>query len=235
MIAPKLLDTTHDHPGLRRRTGAVKVSFAQETELGLFSSDNGPWWQGNPGSVRGHKNLPFEGDYRVPMIARRPGVLPASEVRDALCSSMDLFGTCLACAGVPLPDDRIVDGRDILPVLQGQAASPHEALYYYKGRRALGVRQGPWKGLRRHRTDNGGYASLSQGPFLFNLETDPNESYSMIESRPEIARQMARMLDEWDAEIEHNPRGWISPPGPCLYPEYTVSSGTSVGLSNSIL
>jgi arylsulfatase A len=159
--------------------------------------------------VRGRKNLPFEGGYRVPMIARWPGVLPAGQVCDELCSSMDLFSTYLSLAGISPPDDRIVDGRDILPVLQGQAPSPHQALYYYKGRRALGVRQGRWKYLRRHMTDNGGYASLRQGPFLFDLETDPNESYSMIESWPERARKMAQMLDEWDAAIQDNPRGWL--------------------------
>lgn len=193
--------------------GRILERLAQEgldeKTLMVFSSDNGPWWQGNPGSVRGRKNLPFEGGYRVPLIARWPGVLPAGQVSEALCSSMDLFCTCLACAGVEMPDDRIIDGRDILPVLQGQAPSPHEALYYYKGRRVLGVRQGRWKYLRRHMTDNGGYASLSQGPFLFDLDTDPNESYSLIESRPEVARRMVRALDEWEAEIELNPRGWL--------------------------
>ena len=57
-------------------------------------------------------------------------------------------------------------------------------------------------------TDNGGYASLSQGPFLFNLEIDPTESYSMIESQPEVARQLAETLDAFDAAIEKNIRGW---------------------------
>ena len=58
-------------------------------------------------------------------------------------------------------------------------------------------------------TDNGGYASLRQGPFLFNLETDPNESYSLIESEPETARRLAQMLEEREAEVRHNPRGWL--------------------------
>jgi arginine repressor len=57
-------------------------------------------------------------------------------------------------------------------------------------------------------TDNGGYASLSQGPFLFNLELDPNESYSLIESMPGKAQELARMLDEFETSIEANTRGW---------------------------
>jgi len=193
--------------------GQILQTLAQQgldaNTLVLFTSDNGPWWQGNAGAVRGRKNLPFEGGYRVPLIARWPGVLPAGEVRAQLCSSMDLYCTCLACANVPPPGDRFIDGRNILPLLQGRADTAHENLYYYKGRRLLGVRQGRWKYLRRHMTDNGGYAGLSQGPFLFDLETDPNESYSLIESRPGVARRMEQALADWEAEIKRNPRGWI--------------------------
>jgi arylsulfatase A-like enzyme len=123
--------------------------------------------------------------------------------------NFDIFATCLAAAGVPLPQDRIIDGRDILPLLKGETPSPHDTLYYYKGKRLLGVRHGNWKYLRRHMTDNGGYASLSQGPFLFNLGSDPDESYSLIESRPRIARELADMMDHWDAHMQDNLRGWL--------------------------
>jgi arylsulfatase A-like enzyme len=176
--------------------------------LVLFTSDNGPWWQGSPGSTRGRKNLPFEGGFRVPLIARWPGVLPEGTINGEMASNLDLFATCLSVAGVPLPGDRVIDGVDLLPVLREEAPTPHEALYYYKGQRLLGVRQGKWKYLRRHMTDNGGYASLRQGPFLFNLEIDPNESYSLIGSEPDIARRLVQMLDDRDAQMERNPRGW---------------------------
>jgi arylsulfatase A-like enzyme len=125
-----------------------------------------------------------------------------------MASNLDLFATCLSVAGVPLPGDRVIDGVDLLPTLRGEAPTPHDALYYYKGQRLLGIRQGKWKYLRRHMTDNGGYAGLRQGPFLFNLETDPNESYSLIGSEPEIARRLVQRLDDRDAQMEHNPRGW---------------------------
>jgi len=145
----------------------------------------------------------------VPLIARWPGVLPEDRITCEMASNLDLFATCLSVAGVPLPGDRVIDGKNLLPVLRGEAPSPHKALYYYKGRRLLGVRQGKWKVLRRRMTDNGGYASLRQGPFLFNLETDPSESYSLIGSEPEIARRLAGMLERQDAEIQLNPRGWL--------------------------
>jgi uncharacterized sulfatase len=97
----------------------------------------------------------------------------------------------------------------MLPVLKGEAPSPHETLFFYRGTALQGVRHGNWKYLRRHMTDNGGYASRRQGPFLFNLELDPNESYSLIESEPETAAMLEHMLQDWEAEIRANIRGWL--------------------------
>jgi hypothetical protein len=42
---------------------------------------------------------------------------------------------------------------------------------------------------------------------LFNLEIDPNESYNLIGSEPEIARRLVQMLDDYEVEIQRNPRG----------------------------
>jgi hypothetical protein len=102
--------------------------------LVIFSSDNGPWWQGNPGYARGRKLLWFEGGFRVPFLARWPGVIPLAATSPEMSMNFDLFVTCLKLAGVPLPGDRIIDGKDILPLLKGQAPSPHEALFYYDTR-----------------------------------------------------------------------------------------------------
>ena len=187
----------------------VKDLELDQDTLVIFTSDNGPWWQGSAGGTRGRKNLAFEGGFRVPLIARWPGVIPAGTTTDEISMNFDIFATCLATAGVRLPDDRIIDGKNILPVLKGKSGSPHETLYYYKGRQLMGIRHRNWKYLRRHMTDNGGYASLSQGPFLFNLELDPDESYSLIESEPEVAKRLVEMMEHWETEIQDNLRGWL--------------------------
>ena len=177
----------------------------------VFTSDNGPWQQGSAGALRGRKNHVFEGSFRVPCLARWPGVIPAGAVSHELAVNFDLFPTCLKLAGVPLPGDRIIDGRDILPLLKGEAPSPHDAFYYYDGWGLAAVRQGRWKYHRRHLADNGGYPLQSQGPFLFDLEQDPDESYSLIDSRPDVARALAQMLDDWEAQTRANVRGWLEP------------------------
>jgi len=176
----------------------LKAQNLDEDTVLIFTSDNGPWWQGSAGAMRGRKNLAFEGGFRVPLVARWPGAIPAGMVTDEMSMNFDIFATCLAVAGIPLPQDRIIDGRNILPVLTGGAASPHDTLYFYKGRRLVGVRHKNWKYLRQHMTDNGSYARsrLAQGPFLFNLDVDPNESYSLIESEPDVGESLAEMMGQ---------------------------------------
>jgi arylsulfatase A len=187
---------------------ALKELGLAEKTLVLFSSDNGPWWQGNPGYARGRKLLAFEGGFRVPCLAAWPGVLPAGASTDQMCMNFDLFPTCLGLAGVPLPQDRIIDGRDLLPLLKG-GPSPHQALYFYDTRNLVAVRQERWKYYRRYITDNAAFWPLGQGPFLFDLEADPNESYSLVESQPERAAEMAGRLEAFEAEMRANLRGWV--------------------------
>jgi uncharacterized sulfatase len=180
-----------------------------EDTLVVFASDNGPWWQGNPGLTRGRKILTFEGGFRVPFIARWPGAIPAGTLSDEMSMNLDLFPTCLKLAGIPLPADRIIDGEDLMPVLAGQAPSPHHTLFFYNVRTLAAVRHRQWKYYPRHTTENAGYWPLRQGPFLFDLEGDPNESYSLVESEPETAADLAAMLDVWDTQMADNLRGWL--------------------------
>ena len=181
-----------------------------EKTLVIFTSDNGPWWEGDTAGLRGRKNLPLEGGFHVPFIARWPEVIPEGLVVDQPAMNFDLFATSLAAAGVPLPDDRIVDGVNLLPLLKGEAAaSAHDVLFFYKGRNLVGVRRGDWKYYRRHSTDNGAYPLFSQGPFLFNLKTDPHESYNLLDTHPDLAQSLSALLDEQDLKTQINLRGWL--------------------------
>lgn len=179
----------------------------------FFTSDNGPWYQGSPGGLRGRKRSTFEGGFRVPLVAWWPGTIPAGGVVGEASMNFDLFATALAMAGVPLPEDRIIDGRDILPVLEGRAPSPHEALYFYWRTELWAVLGRDWKYHRRHEVEDINPFPWPhnevQGPYLFDLRRDPDESYSQIESHPDVAERLAGIMDAWDAAVAANPRGWL--------------------------
>jgi len=179
-----------------------------QNTLVIFTSDNGPWWQGDPGHFRGRKNNISEGGLRVPFIAHWPSQLPAGAVSDALSVNFDIFPLCLAAAQMPLPNDRTIDGRNMLPVLRGQPPNLHDRFFYYDGPILVAVRFKNWKYQRRHMSDNGGYPLFSHGPFLFDLDRDPHESYDLIQSHPDIAQELVQMLDHWEKDIQANVRGW---------------------------
>lgn len=111
----------------------------------VFISDNGPWFGGSTGGLRGMKGTSFEGGYRVPFIARWPGKIPAGHVSNELAVTMDLFSTALAIAGVAAPSDRVIDGADIRPLLTSNAKSPHEVILGSQGPRLATVRDNQWK------------------------------------------------------------------------------------------
>lgn len=116
-----------------------------ENTLVIFTSDNGPWYGGSSGGLRGMKGTTWEGGYRVPCIARWPGKLPAGRTSDALSITADLFPTSLAAAGIDLPKNITLDGRDLLPALRGKSASPHEVIFSHGGGKISGVRDARWK------------------------------------------------------------------------------------------
>ena len=188
---------------------SIKQFGLDDSTLVIFSSDNGPWMQGNPGFLRGRKQQWFEGGFRVPFIARWPGIIPAGAISSTMSINFDLFNTCMKLAGVALPDDRIIDGKDILPLLKGETKSLHEAFYYYDVRTPVAVRSQQWKYVTRHVSDISTYWPTKQGPFLFDLDADPNESYSMIESRPEITEKLSAMLENFKLDMDENLRGWL--------------------------
>ncbi len=123
----------------------LKDAGVDDNTLVIFASDNGPWFGGSTGGLRGMKASSWEGGYRVPLIARWPGKIPAGHTSAQPAVMMDVFATVLQVTGATMPDDRVLDGRNLLPVLTSDAASPHEVIFGHQGERLATVRDGRWK------------------------------------------------------------------------------------------
>lgn len=190
----------------------LKKLGIDKNTLVIFTSDNGPWYQGSAGGFRGRKRFVFEGGFRVPMIARWPGEIPAGTINSEMCMNFDLFATLCGIAGIEMPSDRIIDGRNILPVLQGKTTSPHETLYFYWRDNLWAVRHKNFKYHRRHEVEDINVwpwpSNTSQGPYLFNLSTDPDESYCLRNKHPEMEKKLSNMMNRQDMAVKGNKRGW---------------------------
>lgn len=123
----------------------LKELQLEQNTLVIFASDNGPWYGGSSGGLRGMKGDTTEGGVRVPLIARLPGRIPSGHMSAEPAIMMDLFPTILAAAEVKPPRDLKLDGKDIMPLLTTSAASPHEAIYSFKNHRLHAVRSGKWR------------------------------------------------------------------------------------------
>ncbi len=124
----------------------LRQSGLDESTFVLFASDNGATFGGSNLPLRAMKGSSFDGGVRVPAIARWPGRIPGGRVSAEVVASIDVFPTIAGAAGADLPSDRVIDGKDILPLLEGRAsASPHEAVFAMAGGRLRMIRSGRWK------------------------------------------------------------------------------------------
>jgi len=188
---------------------AGKVMAALD-ELGLsdrtvviFTSDNGGLLGPTDNApLRSGKGFPYEGGIRVPLIVRWPGVVEPAATTDVPAISCDFFPTILAAAGVPLPDDREIDGVSLLPVLLGEGGLPPRPLLWhfphYRG--GLGpysiIREGDWKLIRRYDTGK---------RELYNLAEDLSETTDLAEKLPgrvaDLDAQLDTLLKETNAKL----------------------------------
>ncbi|XP_045712111.1 arylsulfatase L isoform X1 [Phyllostomus hastatus] len=125
----QILDTL-EREGLANNT---LVYFASDHGGSLESQQGGHQYGGWNGIYKGGKGMAgWEGGIRVPGIFRWPGVLPAGRVVSEPTSLMDVFPTVVRLGGGEVPRDRVIDGRDLLPLLLGTAPhSEHEFLLHY--------------------------------------------------------------------------------------------------------
>jgi arylsulfatase A-like enzyme len=212
----------------------IKQLGLDANTLVFFCSDNGPWLSmGKNGGcalpLKGGKFSTWEGGMREPTIMRLPGKIPAGKVCAEVAGTIDMLPTIAKLAGAKLPG-RVIDGKDIWPLMTGQdgAKSPHEAYYYYRGGKLEALRQGKWK-LRlvgeapkkakadgKKNAKNGVKADGSgkdkaaeKGPELYDLAADIGEMTNVADKNPDVVAALAALAHKFDAELKANAR----PPG----------------------
>ena len=178
--------------------------------LVLVASDNGPTYDvggydpdffRGAGGLRGHKGQVYEGGIRVPLVARRPGAVPAGRVCGADVAFQDLLPTLLDAAGAAarLPGEGL-DGLSFAPLLGGGDGGEafRERTFYmefpdYGGQQM--ARLGRWKAVRR------GLAEDRDAPVeLYDLEADPGETVDLAADRPDVVAELGRIMAR-----EHSP------------------------------
>jgi arylsulfatase A-like enzyme len=165
--------------------------------LVIFTSDNGPWFEGSAGNLRQRKGGGgYDGGYRVPFIVRQPSVIPARRKVDSIAMSIDLLPTFCQMAGKDLPAGVTLDGLDISDVLLRGKASPHDELLLFNNEDVVAVRTQRWKYVTNDYY-RGSFTALSERgyPQLYDMRADEPEDYSMAARFPEVLADLQRRLE----------------------------------------
>ncbi len=183
----------------------LETQGIDEDTFVIFTSDNGPAI-GSAGPLRGRKGSTFEGGMRESTVVRWPGKIPAGKPNDELMTTMDLLPTFAKLAGAEIPADRVIDGKDIWPVLTGNEKSPHEAFFYHAGNGLQAVRSGPWK-LR---------VKDDQPVALHNLEDDIGEAHNVLKGNQAVAERLMASMTAFQKDIaQHSrPAAFVKNPKP---------------------
>jgi arylsulfatase len=171
-----------------------------ENTLVLFTSDNGPTFNGGTDSeffdsaagFRGLKTELYEGGIRVPLVARWPGRIPAGSTSELPSAFWDFMPTFAELTGQELPVPS--DGVSLLPTLEGRGGDQQDREYLYwefQGRQA--VRLGKWKAYRR------GVGGAFE---LYDLEADRAEVTNVADDHPDTVARISQIMQEARTESD---------------------------------
>lgn len=181
----------------------IQENGLEENTLVLFTSDNGPWYQGSAGIMRGRKGETLDGGMREPLLARFPGNIPANTTCRGLANAMDILPTLARLTGALLPAGPL-DGADIWPMLSAASEEvDREPFLYFDFWNLQCARMGRWK-LHMSRYNTRAWEPPPQGgrmnlplpqPELYDMTEDPEEGYDLSGDFPEIVTEIRARVD----------------------------------------
>lgn len=172
----------------------LRENGLEQNTIVWYSTDNGPehasWPHGATTPFRGEKMTTYEGGVRVPSMLRWPGMVKPGQVKNGIQAHQDMFTSLAAAAGVPdvaelvkREKKQFIDGVDNVDYWTGKSPdSARKHLFHYIESKLTAVRMGPWK--LHFSTKQDYYAPVQPlfAPLLFNLRSDPFESYDSKDS-----------------------------------------------------
>jgi len=177
----------------------LKSNGLEKNTLVIFTSDNGaPRGNGRSNApLSGWKGSTQEGGMREPCVMKWPARIPRGITTSELATTMDIVPTLAHLVGYEYPDDRMIDGHDMMDLMTVEGAtSPTEVLYYYQLEQLQAVRSGTWKLLLPL---DSMYRNIHRGTFmpgrelkLIDLSADIREENDVSALHPQI---VAKLLD----------------------------------------
>ncbi|MCJ7626161.1 MAG: sulfatase-like hydrolase/transferase [Anaerolineaceae bacterium] len=148
--------------GIERILETIRQTGIENNTIVIFTSDNGPDFGGEGEMSKerfncqfnGSKGNVYEGGIRLPLTMRWPDGLDGGRYLDPMTHLTDWFPTLLAAAGITIPQNLRLDGRNILPVLRCETDEVNPRRFWQWNRYTpvinanAAMRDGDWKLVR---------------------------------------------------------------------------------------
>ena len=185
-----------------RVTQSLEDNGLADNTLIILTSDNGgAGYIGLPNvnkPYRGWKLNHFEGGTHVPFMAKWPAQINAGTSMDAPIHHNDIYSTIAAAAGVQVPQDRKIDGVDLLPYIRNEVeGEPHQTLFWREGHQQAVLHKG-WKLISAEQSNLPQPAPRAK--WLFNLALDPTEQNNLAADNLEKVAELETLLAAHNAE-----------------------------------
>lgn len=179
-----------------------------ENTLVIFMTDNGPQQRRYNAGMRGLKGNVFKGGVRVPFFMRLPNHLQGNKDIETTLAHIDVMPTIAAICQAELPSDRIIDGKNFLPLIRGENDMDFDnrSLFFYWTRRYpelytnIALQKGPYKLV-----GNTDYDAIVEDFELYHLGHDGHELNNIIQSNLTLATEMKSELDHLLSELTNSP------------------------------
>ncbi len=173
----------------------------------IFMTDNGPQQRRYVAGMRGRKGSVYRGGVRVPFFIKYPGKLKGDTDINTTAAHIDILPTIASICKAPFPKGVKIDGKDLLPVLSGQAVDwENRSLFFYWTRRYpelynnMALQKGPYKLVGHTSFD----AEINDFQ-LFNIESDPYELENLVGEKESLALELKKEMDEYYYELVTSP------------------------------
>lgn len=191
----------------------------KENTLVIYMVDNGPDGPRYVGPMRGMKSEVHDGGIRSPFFAHWPARLKSDTRSDRIAAHIDVMPTLMEAAGVSVPAGLKLDGRSLLPLLEGREIDwPDRTLVLQTHRgnepiptHHIAVRNQRWKLV--HPTGFGREELPSNVPWeLYDMTADPAEARNLADAQPEVMRQLAEAYEAWFKDVSTTRPDNYAPP-----------------------
>ena len=170
----------------------------RDNTIVIFMTDNGPNGKRYNGDMKGTKGSLDEGGSRVPLFVRWPTRFKESRLIPQIAMHIDLFPTLIELTGVPMPKTLPLDGRSLVPLLDGKADGWLERTLFTqhmmpgaKGKSGAAVRTQQYRAVMQGKAWS-----------LYDMQADPSQQTDVSKDKPEVLKQLSDAYQTWWTDVK---------------------------------